>query len=141
MTAKFPFAFDMNAMTEAFKMPAFDFGAAQVAHEKNVAALVEANKAAMAGMKAIYTKQTQLFTAALAEMKDRMADVQAQPMTADSAAKNMETAKAAFEKALVEVQEMTEMAQTANAEAFEIIKARAEEAMAEFKTAADKLAA
>ena len=141
MAAKFPFAFDMNAMTEAFKVPAFDFAAAQAAHEKNVAALIEANKTAMAGMKAIYTKQAALFNAALAEMKDRIADVQGQPMNADSAAKNAEIAKAAFEKALSDVKEMTEMAQSANVEAFEIIKARAEEAMAEFKEAAEKLAA
>ena len=141
MADKFPFAFDVNAMTEAFKMPAFDFAAMQQTHEKNVNALIEANKAAMAGYKSIYTKQTALFQAALSEMKDRMADFQGQPMTADSAAKNMETAKAAFEKALADVKEITELAQSANSDAFEILKTRAEEVMAEIQDATKKLAA
>lgn len=141
MADKFPFAFDVAKMTEAFKMPGFDFTAMQAAHEKNVAAMVEANKATMAGMKSIYAKQTALFSAALAEMKDRIAEMQGQPMTAETATKNVETAKAAFEKALAEVKEISEMAQAANVEAFDILKARAEEVMAEIKEATSKLAA
>ncbi len=49
--------------------------------------------------------------------------------------------RAAFEKAAAEVKELADVVQKANTEAFEIVKARAEEALAEFKTAADKLAA
>ena len=77
MADKFPFAFDFNAMTDALKMPAFekfmpkdmpsfDFAAIQDAQQKNVAALVEANKAAYAGYSAVAKRQTELFEAAIA---------------------------------------------------------------------------
>ena len=152
MTDKFPFAFDMKAMTEAFQvpsmdkffeggMPAFDFTAMQDAQKKNIAALVEANKVAVAGYQSLYKRQTELFEAALADAKDKISALQGKPMTVEAASENMETMKAAFEKALADLKEVAEMAQTANTEAFDILKARTEEAMAEIKEATSKLAA
>ena len=148
MTDKFPFAFDMNAMTEAFSVPAFDkfvkeaqafdFAALHEAQQKNINAIVEANKAAYTGYAAIYKRQTELFDAALADIKDRMSTIQAKPMDAEAATANFETMKAAFEKAVAEVKEVMEMAQTANTDALEILKARGEEAVAEFKVATEK---
>ena len=154
MSNKFPFAFDVNSMTEAFKMPAmdnffgkemtmpmFDFGAFQDAQKKNVAALVEANKVAVSGYQALYKRQAELFEAALADAKDKMTGMQGQPMTMDAASENLEAMKAAFDKAIADLKEVAELAQTANADAFEIIKARTEEALSEIKTATEKMAA
>lgn len=150
MAEKFPFAFDFGKMTESFPqmekffpatMPGFDFGAIQEAQQKNMAALIEANKMAASGYQALYKRQAELFEAAVAKAKDGMSGVQGQPMTAESATENFETMKAAFEKSLGDLKEMAEMAQAANSGAFEIIKARTEEAFAEMKTAAEKLAA
>lgn len=152
MTDKFPFAFDVNAMSEAFKMPAmdkffqggmptFDFTAMQEAQKKNMAALVEANKIAVSGYQAVYKRQTELFEAALADSKDRMQSLQGKPMTVEAASENMETMKTVFEKALGDLKEMADMAQTTNEGAFEVLKSRTEEALAEIKEATDKLAA
>ncbi|MEO1494683.1 MAG: TIGR01841 family phasin [Pseudomonadota bacterium] len=151
MTDKFPFAFDMEKMQDMLKVPfdgmfdkpftAFDFTAMQDAQKKNMAALIEANKVAATGYQTLYKRMSELFEASMAETKERMQDLQGQPMTADAAQKNAETMKAAFEKALADVKELTEMAATANTDAFEIIKARTEEVMAEIKAATDKLAA
>ena len=149
MADKFPFAFDFNAMTDALKMPAFekfmpkdmpafDFAAVQEAQSKNVAALVEANKAAYAGYTAIAKRQTELFEAAIAETKDRVNALQGQAMTVETAQENFETLKAAVEKAMGDLQEVAEMAKTANEDAFGIIKARADEVMAEIKDATEK---
>ena len=49
-----------------------------------------------------------------------------------------ETLKAAVEKAMGDLQEVAEMAKTANEDAFGIIKARADEVMAEIKDATEK---
>lgn len=152
MSDKFPFAFDVKAMTETFKvpgmdkffeagMPNFDFTAMQEAQKKNVAALVEANKIAVSGYQAVYKRQTELFEAALADSKDRMSALQGKPMTVEAASENMETMKTVFESALADIKEIAEMAQTANEGAFEVLKARTEEVMAEIKEATDKLAA
>ena len=48
--------------------------------------------------------------------------------------------KAAFEKAAADAKELAELVQNTNTGAFEIVKARFEEAVAEFKAAAEKIA-
>ena len=149
MADKFPFAFDFNAMTDALKMPAFekfmpkdmpsfDFAAIQDAQQKNVAALVEANKAAYAGYSAVAKRQTELFEAAIAQTKDRVNALQGQAMTTETAQANYETLKTAIEKAMGDLQEVAEMAKNANEDAFGIIKARADEVMAEIKDVTEK---
>ena len=151
MADKFPFAFDINAMTEAMKIPgldkfmpkdfpAFDMAAIQDAQKKNLAALVEANKAAYAGYTAIAKRQTELFEAAVAETKDRIGALQGQAMTVETAQANYETLKSAIEQAMADLQEVAEMAKTTNEDAFGIIKARADEVLAEFKEVAGKYA-
>ena len=151
MADKFPFAFDMTSMTDAMKVPgfdkfmpkdfpSFDFGAVQEAQQKNMTAFVEANKAAYAGYTAIAKRQTELFEAAVAETKDRINALQGQAMTVETAQENYETLKTAIEKALVDVKEVADMAKTANEDAFGIIKARADEVMAEIKDVTEKFA-
>ena len=150
---KFPFAFDADKMGEFFKMPEFDkmFDAAKLpavdveavvaAQQKNMTALVEANKVAFAGYQEVFKRQMALMEGAVAQIKDQVAELQGQPITADQAAKNVETMKSAVEKAMGDVKELSELTQKANTEAFEIVKARFEEAVAEFKDAASKIAA
>lgn len=150
---KFPFAFDTEKMGEFFKLPELDkmFDASKLpqldvesvvaAQQKNIAALVEANKVAIAGYQEIFKRQVALVEQGVAALKDQMAEFQGQPVTADQTAKNIETAKVAVEKAVADVKELAELAQKANTEAFEIVKARFEEAVSEFKDATAKLAA
>lgn len=146
----FPFVFDAEKMKDLFKVPEFDkmFDPAQVpgvdmqamveAHKKNVSALVNANKAVMSGYQELYKRQVALVEESLANAKDQMADIQNQPVAPDQAGKAMENLKTAIEKAMADIKELAELAQQANAEAFNIIKDRFEEAMGEFKSAADK---
>lgn len=145
MADKFPFAFDFGQMGEAFKMPALDkimagvdMTAFQDAQQKNMAALVEANKAAIAGYQSLYKRQTEIFEAALADAKDRASAVQGKPVTMEALQENLETFKTAIDAALADVKEVSEMAQKANTDAFDILKGRAEEAFAEMKAATEK---
>lgn len=126
---------EMGKMFDGSKFPAMDFDKMVQAQQKNVTALVEANKVAVAGYQDLYKKQMALFEATLAATKDQMADLQGQPLTAESASKSVEQLKAAFEKALADVKELAEMAQKANVGAFDIVKARMDEVMAELKAA------
>ena len=138
MTDKFPFAFDLGAMTEAFKTPVFDMTAFQETQQKNMTALVDANKKALSGYQDIYKRQQELLNDAMAEAKTAASDLQGQPMTMDTATQNFETMKTAFEKAVSEVKSVADMAQSANMEAFEILKTRGEEILAEMRTASEK---
>ncbi len=140
----FPLTFDAEKLAELFgaaKLPGVDADAVLAAQQKNVDALIEANQVVIAGYQDLYKRQVALFEAAVAETKDKLAQVQGQPLTADQASKNVEALKTAFEKAATDVKELAELAQKANTGAFEIVKARAEEAAAEFKAAAEKVAA
>ncbi|MEM6680503.1 MAG: TIGR01841 family phasin [Pseudomonadota bacterium] len=151
MHEKFPFAADFEKMSEMFKMPELEkmFDTTKLpamdvvvkAHEKNMNAAIEANKVAMAGYQSVYKRQVAMLEEAVAQMKDAMGDLQGQAMTAEQAQKNMDAARVAFEKAVKDAQELTELAQKANTEAFEIVKGRFEEAMAEFQTSFDKVKA
>ena len=139
----FPLTFDADKLTELFsaaKLPGVDADAVLAAQQKNVDALIEANQVVIAGYQDLYKRQVALFEAAVAETKDKLAQVQGQPLTADQATQGVDALKAAFEKAATDVKELAELAQKANTGAFEIVKTRAEEAVVEFKTAAAKVA-
>ncbi len=140
----FPLTFDAEKLTELFgaaKLPGVDADAVLAAQQKNVDALIEANQVVIAGYQDLYKRQVALFEAAVAETKDKLAGFQGQPLTADQATQNVDALKTAFEKAAADVKELAELAQKANTGAFEIVKTRAEEAVAEFKAAAEKTAA
>ena len=137
-----PFAFDADKIKDMFtaaKMPVVDTDALMAAQKKNVDALIEANKVVVAGYQDLYQRQVALFEAAVDQAKGMMTDTKAQPLTADQATQNVEAVKTAFEKTAADLNELTEMAQKANTGAFEVVKARADEAAAEFKAAADKM--
>ena len=139
----FPFIFDADKVKEMFtsaKLPGIDADALLAAQKKNIDAMIEANKVVVAGYQDLYKRQIALFEAAVAEAKNKLTALQGQPLTVDQAKQNFEQAKTAFEKAAKDARELAEMVQTANTGAFEIIKARFEEAVAEFKAATEKLA-
>ncbi len=139
-----PFAFDAEKLKELFsaaKLPGVDADAMMAAQQKNVDAMIEANKVVTAGYQDLYKRQIALFEAAVAQTKDKLTEVQGKPLTAELATQNVEALKTAFEKAASDVKDLAEVAQKANTGAFEIVKARAEEAVAEFKAAAEKASA
>ena len=139
----FPLTFDADKLKELFsaaKLPGVDADAVLASQQKNVDALIEANQVVIAGYQDLYKRQVALFEAAVTETKDKLTQVQGQPLTADQATQNVDALKAAFEKAATDVKELAELAQKANTGAFEIVKTRAEEAAAEFKAAAEKTA-
>ncbi len=139
----FPFVFDAEKLKELFnvaKLPGVDADAVLAAQQKNVDAMIEANKVVIAGYQDLYKRRIALFEAAVAQAKDKLTQVQSQPLTTDQATQNVEALKAAFEKAAADAKELAELVQNTNTDAFEIVKARFEEAVAEFKAAAEKIA-
>jgi phasin family protein len=150
-STQFPFVFDAEKMRDMFKMPEFDkmfdptqipqfdFDAMVQAQQKNVQALVEANKTAMSGYQEIYQRQVALVEEHIARAKDQIAELQHQPMSAESSSKAAEELKGSLDKVSTDLREMAEMAQKANTEAFEIVKSRFEEGLSEFKQAAEKI--
>ena len=144
------FSFDVEKMTEFFKqndftkhfaamkMPGVDADALVAAQQKNMDALVEANKAAAAGYQDLFKKQMSIFEETMAEAQRHMKSFDATKLDPDAAKAQAELAKAAFEKALANMQALAETAQKANAEAYEIVSARVKEGLSELREMGNK---
>jgi phasin family protein len=146
------FAFDPEKMTEFFKqndfskqlasmkMPGVDTDALRKAQQKNMDALVAANKAAAAGYQDLFKKQMAIFEETMAEAQKQLKSFDATKIDPERAKAQTELAKAAFEKALGNMQALAESAQKANSEAYEIVAARIKESIAELRDMAPKKA-
>jgi phasin family protein len=144
------FSFDVEKMTEFFKqndftkqlsqlrMPGVDPEAMMSAQKKNMDALVEANKAAAAGYQDLFKRQMAIFEETMTEAQAQLKAFDATKIDPDSAKAQAELAKAAFEKALANMQALAEGAQKANAEAYEIVSARIKESLTELRDMATK---
>jgi phasin family protein len=144
------YSFDAEKMSEFFKqndftkhlaqmkMPGFDAEAMMAAQQKNMNALVEANKAAAAGYQDLFKKQMQIFEETMAEAQQALKNFDATKIDPERAKAQGELAKAAFEKALANMQALAEGAQKANAEAYEIVSARIKESLNELREMAAK---
>jgi phasin family protein len=144
------FSFDVEKMTEFFKqndftkhlaglkMPGVDTDALMQAQKKNMDALVEANKAAAAGYQDLFKKQMSIFEETMAEAQKQMKDFDATKIDPDKAKAQAALAKAAFEKALSNMQALAESAQKANSDAYEIVAARIKESIGELRDMATK---
>jgi phasin family protein len=145
------FTFDAEKMTEFFKqndftkqfgsmkLPGFDTEAVLAAQQKNMDALVEANKAAAAGYQDLFKKQMSIFEETMAEAQKHMKGFDTTKLDPDAAKAQGEIAKAAFEKALSNMQALAETAQKANTDAYEIVSARIQESLVELRDMASKL--
>jgi phasin family protein len=139
------FSFDVDKMSEFFrqndftkqlsglKAPGFDPEALIAAQHKNMDALVEANKAAAAGYQDLFKKQLAIFEETMAEAQSQIKGFEATKFDAETARAQGEVAKAAFEKALANMQALAEAAQKANAEAYEIVSGRIKESLTEIR--------
>lgn len=143
-TDKFPFFYDADQMKQFFgaaKLPAFDADAMLNVQRKNMDALIEANKAVMAGYQEVFKRQAALAEAAVAQSKDKINEMQGEPLSAEQFSRNVEAFQTAVQQSVTDARELAELVQKANLNAFEIVKDRATEAVSEFKSATEKAAA
>ena len=139
-----PFGFAPEKFAEMFAVPglerwfaptALPLQAMVEAQQKNFEALVEANKVAASGYQDLFERMNRIFEESMARASEQVNRAQSQDLSADAAAKNAEIMKDAFERALTDLRELTEIAQKANTDAFGVIRARAEQVVTEFKAA------
>lgn len=129
---------DFTKQMSAMNMPGLDPETLMAAQQKNMNALVEANKAAAAGYQDLFKKQMAVFEETMGEAQKHMKSFDATKLDPERAKAQSELARKAFEKALGNMQALAEGAQKANAEAYEIVSARVKESMAEIRDYAAK---
>ena len=144
------FSFDVEKLTEFFKqndftrhlaslkLPEIDADALVKAQQKNMDALIEANKAAAAGYQDLFKKQIAIFEETMAEAQKQLKAFDATRIDPEKTKAQAELARTAFEKALANMQALAESAQKANADAYEIVSARIKESVAELRELAAK---
>jgi phasin family protein len=128
-TPQNPFG-DVTKMLEKFKVPGIDMTAIIEARRKDIEAVVESNKAAMAAMQAMASKQAEMLTSA---MQDIQANAKGLAGSVGDPAKQTDIAKKAFAKAVADMKDLAAMTQKAQTESMASITKRANEHMAEIK--------
>lgn len=125
---------DFMKMFSEFKMPAMpDMSAFAEAQKRNIEALTTANKLAMEGAQAVARRNMEIMQQAMGEMTEAVAALSSQEPAAAKAAKQAELLKSAYEKAVGNMKEISELIQKSNGEALSVLNARFTAAMEEAK--------
>lgn len=125
---------EFNRMFADMKLPPMpDADALMAAHRRNIDALTRANRAAMEGAQAVARRHVEIMQQTMAEIAETMRAINAAGAPEERAAKQAELLRRAYERAVANTRELSEMIQHANAEALAALNQRFVEAMDEVK--------
>lgn len=132
-------SFNPEEMMRAFtsmKMPGLpDFQAFADAQKRNLEALTTANKLAMEGAQAVGRRNMEIIQQVMAEMTQALQNLSATEGSPNAkAAHQAEMMKAAYERAVANMQEIAELIQKSNGEAVGVLNRRFAEALEEVKS-------
>jgi phasin family protein len=134
-----PFGFDFEKMMRDFKMPGVDYQAMMESQRRNIEVLTALNQQAVAGIQAVAQRQAEILQTLMGE-----ATATAQQLAGASpeerAGKQAELTRVAFERAVVNMRELSEMVSKSQNEALETINARVSESLKEVQALIDKTA-
>lgn len=111
----------------------FDQAGLMAAQQKNMSALVAAQQAAAAGYQDLFEKQVAIFQETMTAAQEQISELTKAEPNADSAAKQTALTTKAFESAVANAQALADAAHKANADAYEIVRARVETSIEELK--------
>ena len=134
-----PFSFkpnmDMSKIFAEFRLPAMpDMSALAKAQQKNLEAISAANKVALEGARAVAERHMEIVQQSVAEMQDAMRSMANPADIQEQAAKRAEMAKATYERAVGQMQELADLIQKSSGEALSVLQSRFAEAMEEVKS-------
>ncbi|HRJ12221.1 MAG TPA: phasin family protein [Alphaproteobacteria bacterium] len=140
-TPNFPFFENefVKAMTQ-FRVPTVDVEMMVTAQRKNVEAFTAANRLAIEGIQAVMRRQLEIFRQTVEESSRTIKDMATTAEPNDRLTKQVEMLRSAYDQALSNMNELTDMLQKSNTEAAELIQTRVSEAMGEVKKSVDKKA-
>ena len=132
-----PFAADFVKIMQEYRVPGVDPEALWAAQRRNLEAVAEANQAAVEGIRAVAARQAEILQTSLKEAADAAHEIAAAD-PGDKVAKQTELAKTAFEKAIANMQELSDLVTKAQGEALESINRRVAEGLDEVRAAVEK---
>jgi phasin family protein len=121
------------------KMPSLvDVEPLLAAQRRNIEALTAANRVAMEGAQAVARRHMEIMQQAMAEMTETVRALSSTNDPATRASRQAELLKSAHERAVANLQELSDMIQRANGEAVSLLNHRFAEAMDEVKSLVEK---
>jgi phasin family protein len=126
---------DFTKMFSEFKIPGFDFQALISTQRRNIEAVQNANQLAIEGVQAVLRRQSEIMKSMVEESSTVLKELLAQGAPEQKIAQQTELVKTAFEKALANLRELTEMVAKSNTEAADVLAKRVGESLTELKGA------
>lgn len=133
-----PFEFDVSKYFVEMKIPGVDVEALVSAQKKNMDALTNANKVALEGIQSLISRQAEIFRQTMEEATTMANSLTASGTPQEKVSKQAELTKAAFEHALSNAKEVSEIISKSNTEVAALLNARMTQAMEELKSALEQ---
>ncbi len=126
---------DFTKMFAEMKLPAVpDMEVLTTAYRRNMEALSGANRIALEGAQAVARRHMEIMQQTMGELTDTMRALASADAPQTKAAKQAELLKQAYERAVANTKELSDLIQRSNSEALALLNKRFAEAMDEVKT-------
>jgi len=126
-------SWNIAKLTEQFNVPGVDADAIVNMQRKNIEAITAANRVAIEGAQALVQRQGEIIRETLQETSKAVSELATVEGPDAKFSKQAELAKAAYEKAVGNLRELTEMSTKSNTQAAEVLSARVSEGLDELK--------
>lgn len=127
-------------MFQGMEMPKADIDAMMASQRKTLEAFNATNQAALEGVRALSTRQAQIVRDAVADSQAAFDTIGKAKNPKDVVAKQTEIARKAYDKAVVDLNELRDLVAKTNVAASEPINARIQEGFDEVKAISEQLA-
>jgi len=130
--------FDFTKVLGNVKLPGADVETLLAGQRKNIEALTEANRVAVAGIQAVAKRQAEILSEAMSAASAAMQQLGGITEPKERVAKQVDVTKEAFEKALATMRELAETVTKSADEALGVMNKRVVESLDEVKALATK---
>jgi phasin family protein len=132
--------FDFAKVADQFQLPGLDAQALVVFQKRNLEAFASANKVALEGAQAVIRRQAEIVQKSVEDASKALSELNTADTPQDKLVKQVELAKEAYEAAVANLQELTEIASKSNGEAASLLSARVSESFGELTSEVKKTA-
>ncbi len=126
---------EMNRMFSQLRTPVMpDMSLLMSAHQRNMETLSAANRVALQGAQTVARRHMEIMQQTMSDLSETMRQITTPEGPQDKAVRQADLLKASYEKAVVNMRELSELIQRSNSEAVGLLNSRFTEAVEEAKT-------
>jgi phasin family protein len=125
--------FDITKYVGDLKVPGVDVEAMVSSQRRNIEALTQANRLAFEGVQAVFKRQVEIIRQSVEETARVARELTEASTPQEKAIRQAELTKEAFERALANARELSEIIAKSNSEAFDLLNRRFAQILDEIK--------